>query len=86
MARKTPVRLNRGPLSGAVFALTNYREIRPNVFESRTDGKHDVTEDFELLVAPMLAEAVRKGRAVQDISAEQIAVGMLSRVSLKESA
>lgn len=51
--RKTPVRLTRGPLTGGVFALTNYKVVRrPGLadwYEARADGKRDVTADFDAL-------------------------------------
>jgi hypothetical protein len=50
-ARKTPVLLRRGPLSGGINALTNYRRKNGGaVLQAAENGKHDVTADFDALV------------------------------------
>jgi hypothetical protein len=57
MARRNPVRLNIGSMSGRVVALTNYRVVRNG---NRTtnkvigDGKHDVHDDFVSLLLEMV--------------------------------
>ena len=48
-ARKTPILLRKAPLSGGINVLTNYRRVG-KVIRSATDGKHDVTADFDALV------------------------------------
>ncbi len=56
-ARKTPVLLRVAPLSGGVMALTRYtrKMIRgKDLIEAHTDGKHDVTADFDALVCELL--------------------------------
>jgi hypothetical protein len=61
-ARKNPVLLRRSPLSGGVNALTNYRRVaHPNdpesyILHAATNGKHDVTADFDALVLEALLD------------------------------
>jgi hypothetical protein len=53
MARKTPIRLSRAPITGRVMVLTRYSVIERNgreVFKAALDGKHDVTADFDSLM------------------------------------
>lgn len=51
MSRKTPVLLRRGPFTGRINALTNYRRINGGkIIEVEGDGKHDVSSDFYALV------------------------------------
>lgn len=50
MARKTPVLLRRGPMSGRINALTNYRSLANGVIRVAGDGKHDVSSDFDHLM------------------------------------
>lgn len=55
-ARKTPVLLRRGPLSGSINALTRYTRPSPDLIQATMDGKHDVTADFDALVCEMLLD------------------------------
>jgi hypothetical protein len=60
-ARKTPVLLRRGPLSGRIQALTRYtRDGRTTdgkeILKAATDGKHDVTADFDALICELLLD------------------------------
>ena len=52
-ARKTPILLRKAPVSGGVMALTRYtrKTVRGReVLDSGTNGKQDVTADFDALV------------------------------------
>jgi hypothetical protein len=51
MARKTPILIRRGGLTGDYFALTRYRDVGGGIIEATVDGKHDVTADVEAIVA-----------------------------------
>lgn len=64
-ARKTPVLLRRGPVSGNIQALTRYtRRVeagtikgkKREILRAATDGKHDVTADFDALVLENLLD------------------------------
>ena len=59
-ARKTPVLLREAPLSKRINALTNYRRTKaPNgadIIVAATNGKHDVTADFDAIVLEMLLD------------------------------
>jgi hypothetical protein len=48
--RKTPVLLRRGPMSGIVQAITNYRSSKEGYIKVVGDGKHDVQSDFDTLL------------------------------------
>ena len=50
-ARKLPVRVVRGGLTGTVYALTRYRQREDGLIQVIGDGKHDVTADVEAIVA-----------------------------------
>lgn len=54
--RKTPILLRRGPVSGRVMALTNYRiDEKLGVARVIADGKHEVTGDFyELMLRELI--------------------------------
>jgi hypothetical protein len=55
--RKTPVLLRRAPLSGGVNALTRYTFKNGGaILQAATDGKHDVTADFDALVLEALLD------------------------------
>lgn len=57
MSRKTPVLLREGPLTGTIQALTRYtrKTVRGReVIQAATEGKHDVTADFDALVLETL--------------------------------
>jgi len=57
-ARKTPVLLRRAPLSGDINVLTRYTRPkgRPDLIQTTTGGKHDVTADFDALVGELLLD------------------------------
>jgi hypothetical protein len=59
-ARKTPVLLREAPLSKRINALTNYRRMKaPNdadIIVAATNGKHDVTADFDAIICQMLLD------------------------------
>lgn len=52
--RKTPILLRRGPLSGRVVALTRYTRGTTasghEMLKAATNGKHDVSGDFDALL------------------------------------
>lgn len=49
--RKTPILIQRGPLSGAVYAITKYTRKQVNGREViRAQTKHEVTAYYEALV------------------------------------
>ena len=51
MTRKNPILLRRGPMSGRVQALTNYRYLNGGeTLKVLGDGKHDVSGDFDALM------------------------------------
>lgn len=55
MPRKNPILLRRGPLSGRIEALTNYRKVTVGdragmIHVVGNDGKHDVSSDFDTLL------------------------------------
>lgn len=54
--RKQPPKLVRGGLTGRVYVLTRYKVRSDGGYEAIE--KHDVTEDFELLVAAEKVAAV----------------------------
>jgi hypothetical protein len=55
--RKTPVLLRRAPISGGVNALTKYTYRNGGaILQAATDGKHDVTADFDALVLETLLD------------------------------
>jgi hypothetical protein len=57
VARKTPILLRRGPVSGRVNALTNYRYVNGGkTIHVVGDGKHDVSGDFDVLVLMELVD------------------------------
>lgn len=60
MSRKTPVLLREGPVTGTIQALTRYtRTTTPagrEVIKAATEGKHDVTADFDALVLETLLD------------------------------
>lgn len=69
-ARKTPVLLRESPLTKRVLALTRYRRKTVNgneVIEASTDGKHDVTADFDALVLGFLLDAHEDQQGCPDI-------------------
>ena len=49
MTRKTPIRLFPGSLSDRVFVWTRYTVNDEGLFKAASDGKHDVTADFDAL-------------------------------------
>jgi hypothetical protein len=52
-ARKTPILLRRGPLTGKVMALHRYtrKTVRGrDLIEAALDGKQDVSHDFDALM------------------------------------
>jgi hypothetical protein len=51
--RKTPILLRRGPVSGRIHALYRYTR-KDDVLRSATNGKEDVTADFDALVCELL--------------------------------
>ena len=56
-ARKTPILLRRGPISGRINAVFRYTKQNNNgieLFRAATDGQQDVTADFDALVLEML--------------------------------
>lgn len=59
-ARKTPVLLRVAPLSKRINALTNYRHTEgsngADIIVAATNGKHDVTADFDAIVLEMLLD------------------------------
>lgn len=60
-ARKTPILLRRGPLSGNVMALHRYtrKTVRGrDVIDAGLNGKQDVSHDFDAL---MLEELIDDG-------------------------
>lgn len=49
--RKHPVVLRKGPVSDAVYVLTNYRPMNDGkVLKVIGDGKHDVSADYDSMV------------------------------------
>lgn len=66
MPRKNPILLRRGPLSGRINALTNYRHDGPRL-KVVGDGKHDVTADFDALVMEILYGDGHDGPPCPDI-------------------
>jgi MoxR-like ATPase len=54
-ARKTPILLRPGPLSGRIWALTRYRRTGRAV-QVIGDGREDVTADFDALVCELLLD------------------------------
>jgi hypothetical protein len=55
--RKTPVLLRQAPLSGGVVALTRYTRTQDGaVLKAATDGKHDVTADYDALTLEYLLD------------------------------
>jgi hypothetical protein len=55
--RSTPVLLRRGPLTGSINVLTNYRYVNGGAtIHVATNGKHDVTGDFDALVCEFLLD------------------------------
>lgn len=66
MARKNPVLLRRGPLSGRINALTNYRRSGDGPIKVVGDGKHDVTAAFYALMLEELLDG--KGHAEHEAS------------------
>ncbi len=58
-ARKTPILLRRGPVSGRVMALHRYtrKTVRGNeVLDTGINGKQDVHDDFETLALSWLMD------------------------------
>ena len=56
-ARKNPILLRRGPLSGSVNALTNYRFLNGGkTLKVVGDGKQDVSHDFDALALEELID------------------------------
>lgn len=68
MARKTPVLLRRGPLSGNINALLRYtREERNGREFLKASDKQDVTADFDALVCEILYGDGHDGPPCPDI-------------------
>lgn len=66
MARKNPVLLRRGPVSGRIYALTNYRRSGDGPITVVGDGKHDVTAAFyALMLEELLDGAEHMGGAAE---------------------
>lgn len=57
-ARKLPVLLRRGGLTGHVMALTNYRRQGDGPIVAAPNGKHDVIDDFNALVVETLLDGL----------------------------
>jgi hypothetical protein len=57
MPRKTPVLLRKGPVTGTIQALTNYRwRNGGRVLQATDTGKHDVTADYDALTLETLLD------------------------------
>jgi hypothetical protein len=54
-ARKIPILLRRGPLSGTVFALTRYKRIGDLI---DVHAKENVDDDFRMLAIEPVEEAL----------------------------
>jgi hypothetical protein len=71
-ARKTPVLLREGPLTGTIWALLRYRE-RDGRTEVIGDGRQDVTADFDALACELLLDGDGENRSGTDYSSPDIA-------------
>jgi hypothetical protein len=79
------VLLRRGPVSGKVMALTRYTYKRNgSILQAATDGKHDVTADFNDLVLTTLFDAAGglDDDGVEDIDSPDIIKALDYAVSL----
>lgn len=59
MARKTPILLRRGPMTGRIVALHRYtrRQVGDTeILKAALDGKQDVSSDFDALVLMELVD------------------------------
>lgn len=54
-AHKTPILLRESPLTKRIMALTRYTR-KGDLIEVHTDGKHDVTADFDAIVLEHLLD------------------------------
>lgn len=58
--RKAPVLLRRSPVSDKIVVLTRYGRVKTSsdreILQAATDGKHDVTADFDYLLLEALLD------------------------------
>jgi hypothetical protein len=73
-ARKTPILLRQGPLSGRIYALTRYQRkpLKNGGYTMAVigDGREDVTADFDALVCEHLLDDAPDICAILDGAAD----------------